>query len=179
MSEQDHTVAERDPSWFDKVVVPALVAVVSGALAKAATEISLTVVLLLAAMVGIGAGLIARRLRAAARARRAVETAVRDQRERIEALESEVQRLTRLTYPGWLQPLIVESQRQEFIVHCEPGQVLFTAPDGRAVVAHTAGVNNDFAQGLEYRRVLEALESLGYENPWQVPARRVVALRPD
>ena len=179
MNEERNNAAERDPSWLDKVIAPALVAVVSGALADAATEISLTIVLLLAALVGIASALIARHLRAAARARRAVETAVGDQGERIEALESEVQRLTRLTYPGWLQPLIVESQRQEFTVQCEPGQVLFTAPDGRAVVAHTAGANNDFAQGLEYRRVLEALESLGYENPWQVPARRVVALRPD
>jgi hypothetical protein len=179
MSDEKQIAAERDPIWLDKVIAPALIAVVSGALANAATEVSLTLVLLIAALVGIGAALIARRLRAAARARRALEMAVRDQRERVEALESEVQRLTRLTYPGWLQPLIVESQRQEFTVHCEPGQVLFTAPDGRAVVAHTAGVNNDFAQGLEYRRILEALESLGYENPWQVPARRVVALRPD
>lgn len=178
MKEQGNTPAEGDPRWLDNVIMPALVAVLSGALAQAATEISLTLVLLLAMIVGTGAALIARRYRASARARATMARAVQDQRQRIEVLESEVERLTRLTYPGWLQPPIVESQRQGFTTLCEPGQVLFSAPDGRAVVAHTAGVNYDFAQGLEYRRVLDALESAGYENPWQVPARRVVAVQP-
>jgi hypothetical protein len=175
--ERTKIVEDRDrtpPWWLNGVVAPLLVAILSGAALRELSESSLPIVLVVAAVVGGAAALLARAVRASV----STGARVHDQAERIALLESEVARLTRLTHPGWLQPLITESLGQGFTVVCEPEEVIFTAPDGRSVVAHCAGMEHDFARSLEYRQVLDGLESLGFENPWKVPARRMVTAQP-
>ena len=168
-------LSDRTPAWWvTGIVAPLLVAIASGAALRESSESSFLLILVVAATVGAAAALLARSVRASAKTR----VRVHDQAGQIAALQSDVARLTRLTYPAWLQPLITESLGQGFTVVCEPGEVIFTSPDGRAAVAHTAGMDHDFSRSLEYRHVLDALESLGFESPWKVPARRVVAAQP-